>query len=341
MEMLRIIDERLSYDQAATQLSEDALSTVLNEIGHPVILMDRIGTILQANQAAEQICGPLDVVERFCPFLHNPDGTLLFTGFLENVIRNGQPATKELHRFGRWWHVHLVPIRDNSQAVARVLLLAQNITSIKSAQEETLQRERALTRTLIREIHHRIKNHLQGLVGLIRFHEDSQRPTSAVITSVVTQIQSIAAMHGLLAQSGNSSVELVSLVTEIVSAHRRTGVIQAHFKSTLPSEFKVELSENEAVPVAVAVSELITNAVKHTESLFSAEIQLTLSAQSNGYALSITNMPARLPENFYLPDWLSRQSGLTLVMSLLAGTRFTLTLQQKNERVTASLGFTA
>ena len=339
MEMIRIIDERLSYDRAATKLSEDALSAVLNEIGHPVILMDRAGLIIQANQAAEQICGVLDVATRFCPFLHEPDGSPLAPGLLDRVIGFGQPATTEFHRFDRWWHLHLVPIRDNSQIVMRVLLLAQDITSIKAAQEEKLQHERALTHTLIREVHHRIKNHLQGLVGLMRFHERSRSSDSALVTSAVTQIQSIAAMHGMLARSPRSSVELGSLISEILRAHRDAAPPSIRFNAVLPSEVFVELTENEAIPVAVAISELLTNAAKHTNDAESGEISLILSSDTGGCTLAITNEPARLPGDFHLQDWLSRQSGLTLVLTLLSGSRFRLTFEQNANSVTARLAF--
>ena len=339
VEMIRIIDERLSYERAATKLSEDAVSTVLNQIGYPVILMNRAGLIIQANTAADQLCGPADVAERFCPFLHHADGSLLFPGFLEQVIRDGQPAYKELYRFARWWHVHLVPIRDSAQTVARVLLLAQDITSLKAAEEKKLEGERALTHTLIREIHHRIKNHLQGLVGLIRLNEGSPRTTSELVNSVITQIQSIAAMHGLLARSGKSTVELSALVAEIVTAHRTTVHIPIRFRSTLPSHFSLELGESEAIPFAVALNELITNATKHTKRVASAEISITLAEDPLGHALTIRNAPARLPADFHMPDWLARQSGVTLVLTLLSGSRFNLTFEQDDHSVTARIIF--
>ncbi len=339
VEMIRIIDERLSYERAATKLSEDALSTVLNQIGYPVILMNRAGLIVQANTAADQLCGAADVAERFCPFLHHADGSLLFPGFLEEVIRDGQPAYKELYRFERWWHVHLVPIRDSAQTVARVLLLAQDITSIKAAEEKKLEGERALTHTLIREIHHRIKNHLQGLVGLIRLNEGAPRTTTDLVNSVITQIQSIAAMHGLLARSGKSTVELSALVAEIVTAHRTTVHIPIRFRTALAPDFSLELAESEAIPFAVALNELITNATKHTKRVASAEILITLADDPLGHALTIRNAPARLPEDFHLPDWLAHQSGITLVLTLLSGSRFNLTFEQDDHSVTARITF--
>lgn len=341
MEMIRIIDERLSYERAALQLSEDALSTVLNEIGYPVILMDNTGLIVQANDAAEQTCGTIGVGERFCPFLYHPDGSLLFNGFLDKVINLGERATREIHRFRRWWHVHLVPIRDGTHAVARILLLAQDITSLKAAQDERLQQERTLTHALIREVHHRIKNHLQGLVGLIRLHETAEPQSSKLVKSAVTQIQSIAAIHGLLARSGKAAVELGPLVSQIVATHRAAVSIPIRFPRAAPKGGSAELTENEAIAVAVAVSELITNAAKHTERGPTSEIVVKFSEGSHSPALTITNMPARLPENFRLQDRLSQQSGLALVLTLLSGSRFILTLTQEGRAVTARLAVTA
>jgi PAS domain S-box-containing protein len=339
MEMLRIIDERLSYDEAGTKLSEDALCTVLNEIGHPVILMDKAGLIVQANEAGERICGHLEHAERFCPFLHTADGRRLSSDILEAVIQRGERATAEVHRFGRWWQVHLVPIRDATRTVARLLLLAQDITSIKTAQDERLQHERALTHTLIREVHHRIKNHLQGLVGLIRLHENARSPDSDIIHPAITQIQSIAAMHGLLAASGRESVVFRSLVSELVSAHRASLPLPIHFTSTAPGDLALELSESEAVPVAITISELITNAAKHTARTAAAELHVTLTSDSTEGTLLISNSPARLPEDFRIDQCLTRRSGLALVMTLLSQSRFRLSFEQHECTVSARLAF--
>lgn len=337
VEVIRVLDKERLHDNAALKLSEVALSTVLNEIGYPVVLMDTDGIIVQANEAALRFSGASQAGGRFCPFLHQDDGRLLFTGFLEDVIRLGQPASRELERFQRWWNLHLVPIRDAEHRVARILLLAQDTTAIKAEQAVQLRRERALTRTLIREIHHRIKNHLQGLVGLLRRHASAEVTSADLVDSAVAQIQSIAAMHGLLARSGKTSLELGSLVADIVAAHQGTSPFPMRLSTQPTSGAPIELSEGEAIPAAVAIGELLTNAIKHTRRSPEAEVQITVARGADRIEITITNSPAHLPAGFRLEEWVGGQSGLALVLTLLSDGRSRLALGQEGDAVVTRL----
>jgi two-component sensor histidine kinase/PAS domain-containing protein len=339
VEVIRVLDNERLHERAALKLSELALSTVLNEIGYPVVLMDSDGIIVQANDAALRFSGTSAAADRFCPFLHRDDGQLLFTGFLEDVIRLGQPASRELERFQRWWHIHLVPIRDAEHRVARILLLAQDTTVIKAEQAVQLRRERALTRTLIREIHHRIKNHLQGLVGLLRRHASAEVTSSQLVDSAVAQIQSIAAMHGLLARSGKTSLDPGSLVADIVAAHQVASPIPLHLNLQPTGNAPVELSEGEAIPAAVAIGELLINAIKHTRRAPDAQVRIGVVHGPDQVEVTIANSPAHLPAGFHLDAWLGGQSGLALVLTLLSDGRSRLRLGQEGDAVVTRLTF--
>ena len=318
-------------------LSEDALNTVLNEIGHPVVLMNTDGVIVQANDAAARVGGHRATCGRFCPFLHEVDGSALFSGFTEGVISLGQSATRELQRFGRWWHIHLVPLRDTDNAVCRVLLLAQDITSIKAEQATQLARERALTRTLVREVHHRIKNHLQGLIGLLRRQSGSQFSHAELMDAAVAQIQSVATVHGLLARSGQTSIDFAALVEQIIAVTKTGSPIAVHFTLESASWQPMALSEEEAVPLAIAVGELLTNAIKHTADTNGAKVEGTLCNRAGRIVLTISNTPARLPEGFRLSGSTGSQSGLDLVQALLSRGRSELAIWPDGNTVIARL----
>lgn len=337
LEVLRVQEPGRLLDSTALKLSEDALNTVLNEIGYPVVLMDATGLIVQANEAADRLSPAPNLLTGFCPFLHRDDGSLLFPGFLEDVLQHGQPASRELERFDRWWHVHLVPIRNRHHEVARILLLAQDITNIKAKQVVQLEHERALRATLVREVHHRIKNHLQGLIGLLRRTERSKLSGTQQMNSAIAQIHSIASIHGLLARSSNASVNLTSLITEIVNASRATSPIPMHLSHKTTSLPPIELTENESIPLAVAVGELLTNASKHTARSNTAHVTVNLLRLPGCARLTIKNSPARLPSHFRLEDWSGEKSGLALVLTLLSYQHIRLTLGQRSDSVVATL----
>ena len=302
-------------EESPLGLSTDALHIVLNEMGHPVVLMTTEGLILQANDATARLLGGErgGVVLRYCPFLHEQDGTVLAPQFMGNVIGDGRRQDLELQRFGRWWHIHLVPLRDSQDRVVRLLLIAHDITTIKARQQVELADQRNLTSVLLREIHHRIKNHLQGVIGLLRSHARSTQSLDHIIDAAATQIRSIAAVHGLLSERAES-VMFEELVGEIAHSLRDTSPIPI---SLPPFHGSLVLSQDEAIPLAVSVAELLTNAMKHTPPDPAARVIVTIHSDDSLVELRIRNGPARLPDGFQLPSPDAPASGLVLIRTLL------------------------
>lgn len=336
--MLCLIDREQQLEHSALKLTEDALHTVLNEIGHPVVLMTSEGLVVQANEATARVAGwgaASSLAMHYCPFLHETDGSSVMPGFLDQVVRTGYRAERELMRFGRWWRVYLVPLRIGDEVV-RILLLAQDITAIKEEQAAQLAREKALTRTLVREVHHRIKNHLQGLVGLLRAYSHSHESSREAIDAAVAQILSIATVHGLLAKNGQASVELSELVSQIIATLRVVAPIPVKWTTDPVRWQATSLAQEEAVALAVAIGELLTNAVKHTRNEKGARVEGCLSRIGERIELTIVNAPAGLPEGFS-PSGKGPHSGLDLVQALLPRDRSKLELSQQGDAVVTRL----
>ncbi|HUI59286.1 MAG TPA: PAS domain-containing protein [Steroidobacteraceae bacterium] len=337
----RILGPTEEAHSSALQLSEDALSTVLDEIGYPVVLMTLEGQVLQQNAATarvvSQAIAPRNGIPHYCPFLHEADGTIIIPDFVESVLRSGRREDREVWRFDRWWHIYLVPLRNKDKEVRRLLLLAEDISAFKAEQEARLARERELTRTLVREVHHRIKNHLQGLVGLLRSQPETWRSVRDVIDDAVVQIQSIAAVHGLLAEDGTASIEIAALVSQVVETLRIGTSIPIRCILDPPDWQPFSISQEDAVPFAVAIGELLMNAVKHTEGAPGAYVESRLSCKDDEIELNITNAPARLPEGFSLAGSVGPGTGLDLVKALLPPDRYLFDIVQDGDAVTTRL----
>ena len=59
---------------------------------------------------------------------------------------------------------------------------------------------------LVQEVHHRIKNHLQGLMGLLKQRKKFGREYADVLDEAITQIESIAIVYGLQSRSSGGGV---------------------------------------------------------------------------------------------------------------------------------------
>ena len=79
-----------------------------------------------------------------------------------------------------------------------------------------LAREKMLTRTLVREVHHRIKNHLQGLIGL-------------------------------LAKDGQTTIEFADLVAQIIVTLRVSSPVPVEFALEAGDWQPIALSQEESV----------------------------------------------------------------------------------------------
>lgn len=327
--------QHLQERRAELQLTEDTLQSVLDEIGQPVVLMSTTGHIVQANAATTRaVAGYATAIAgHFCPFLHADSGESTEPQFLAEVVSTGERGERELWRFGRWWRTFLVPLRDYGGNVSRLLLLACDTTELKEQQAREVAREKALTRALVQEVHHRIKNHLQGLIGLLRSLRDAGRGTDQVIDAAVSRIVSIATVHGLLTKGPESALDLTELVRHIVNTLKVDA--QVAMVCSLECGQGVVLSQEEAVPAAIVIGELLTNALKHTVRSRLACVEVSMVRSHDQVVVQIRNGPARLPEKFSFHGGAGLNTGLDLVKALLPRARARLELVQEGDAVRA------
>lgn len=237
-----------------------------------------------------------------------------------------------------WAHINLSPVHDRDGKTAYFVSIIQDITERKAREETLRQQDRAQRRALVREVHHRIKNHIQGAAGLLRVRAQRNPAVAMELESAAAQLRSVAAVHGLQGR-GNDSISLEGLILDICESVRGYGDGKVTIQCNAAVGADIVLNEDEAVPVALIVNELLMNALKHTgvdASVQVVSVRLDL-LDNNGTCLTVTN-PGQLPGNF---DWRQRKStggGLRIVASLLpaAGAQFDIR-QTGDGTVTARL----
>jgi two-component sensor histidine kinase len=167
--------------------------------------------------------------------------------------------------------------------------------------------------TIVREVHHRIKNNLQGVVGLLAEHRDTTPALAEVLNGAISQLHAVAEVHNLLAHQNEEQISLAELVSAIVT---RTAALCHHrLEVDIPENTdSFKLSAGEAVPFALVVNELLLNAIKHGyPDGRSGTIRISLVA--NGEACLRVANDGCLTESNPSPD--SSGIGLQLVRALL------------------------
>lgn len=115
---------------------------------------------------------------------------------------------------------------------------------------------------LIREIHHRIKNNIQGITGLLRHLAENHPNTREAINQTIAQVQSIATIHGLQERAAVEAVELSELAGALAKGVGSLWGNVIHV--AVPAGWKPYFVDAaEAVPLALILNELLSNALKH------------------------------------------------------------------------------
>ena len=153
-------------------------------------------------------------------------------------------------------------VRHGNGEIGHYVVNLLDVTLAKQRELRRLEQETANRIVLVREVHHRIKNNLQGIVALLLQHARKHPEMAEALHEAVGQVQAMSALHGLKGRSSLAQMRLCELVDaiadEVALVWKRSIVVQR----PLPWQ-PWRLAEAEAVPVALILHELTLNAVKH------------------------------------------------------------------------------
>lgn len=131
--------------------------------------------------------------------------------------------------------------------------------------ERTIARQLAEKDALLREVHHRVKNHLYSIEGLLCFEADAtgSAEATAAIRKAISRVQSVRVLYEQLSsceecQSVSTRMYVERLVDTLMEVY---GERHAIALKTDIADFP--LSARKAMPVGIIMTELLTNALKH------------------------------------------------------------------------------
>jgi PAS domain S-box-containing protein len=223
------------------------------------------------------------------------------------------------------------PYVSASGEIVGAIFASYDITAEVRREAERREREARQRDTVVFEVHHRIKNHLQGLAGLI---QQRVLPDQGKADEIASQVLSLAAVHGIQAKPGKG-------LTLRASLEAITNNVAAVTGTTCVLQFSQEvgnwrLAEPHAVGVALALNELITNATKHRSRQTLEPVEIRLTEEASHSTITVRNR-GRLPAGFDLSAQVQGDKGLSLVAGLLPGHGATLAIAQSGAWVVVEL----
>lgn len=229
-------------------------------------------------------------------------------------------------------------LEDMKKAVMNILDdLGIERDKLQETQMELLKSEQAIRsslrekETLLKEVHHRVKNNLQVIASLLRLQsrylQDEQ--SRAMFEESQNRVHSISLVHEMLYRTADlSRVDfgeyLRTLTTHLCDGWKATGrAIELSVDAA-----GVHLTVDTAIPCGLIVNELVTNALKHAfPDTTAGSIRITAAHEPPGWLkVVVQDNGIGLPENLNLRR--SGSLGLELVNSLVRQLHATLEVRR-------------
>ncbi len=209
-----------------------------------------------------------------------------------------------------------IPVYLDDQPIAGFGIYV-DVTEQKRYQEQ-LQQSVEEKQVLLEEIHHRVKNNLaiiSGMLQLQAFEAENQEIRNALNDGQL-RIQSIGIVHELLYQSENFiDISFEDYISKLIDTIKDTLPFNHQHIDVQVDTGDVLLDINQAIPSAILINELVTNAYKHAFSENEPGIiEIILNESGQEISITVRDNGRGLPENFSVENHTS--IGMNLIESL-------------------------
>jgi len=167
-----------------------------------------------------------------------------------------------------------------------VLTVIRDITARKQTETQRLADARQQRDTLVREVHHRIKNNLQSVAGLLQRELGKYMELDPRLETAISQVHAIAVVHGLQSADPDEAVRLCDSIRNIckIVSELSSRPLSFCIENEQTTFISVQIASSDAVSVALVLNELILNAVKHSPPEGTAP---TVSLFANGRSAEV------------------------------------------------------
>ena len=260
-------------------------------------------------------------------------GTLIVDESLPLVVTGRAPWRTDLEAKGVTVTLRAIPLKRSGERFGAIVL-SRDVTQVRMREREMITKD-----ATIREIHHRVKNNLQTVASLLRIQ--SRRTHSDVAKDALNQamrrVAAIAVVHDTLSEGLTQNVDfdvvferVLMLVTEVASGTNQ--VVKPRSVGSfgiLPSQY--------ATPLALVLTELVTNAVEHgLAGRSNGEVVITSQRTHDRLSVTVRDDGGGLPEG-KVGEGLGTQIVRTLVQGELGGSIDWHTLEDEGTEVTIEI----
>lgn len=326
---------------------KEELYRTLVENAHDLILeISYDGRFMYVSSNHKEIMGyePEELLGRnVFEFVHPDDRAAILSEFIQSL--NTESTARVVHRYRhkngewRWFESTGKPFRTSTGEI-RTIIDTREITERKKT-EEQIQKSLKEKESLLREIHHRVKNNLQVISSLLSLQSDYTKDKESLSLFYESQnrISTIALIHEKLYQSKNlAEIKMLDYITDLTRNLLRMYDTAGSPIDVQINAYDISVNVDITIPCGLIINELFSNCIKHAflnknggerTGRSKARILVELYSDSDGnLVLSVKDNGAGFPENidFRNTDTL----GLQLVCALTDQLNGTIELRNQS-----------
>jgi two-component sensor histidine kinase len=188
--------------------------------------------------------------------------------------------------------VRAIPLKARDVRIGAIVL-CRDVTELRRQERELITKD-----ATIREIHHRVKNNLQTVASLLRMQ--ARRSKSAEVKENLDQamrrVSAIALVHDTLSEGLAQDVNFDEVFDRILMlAAEVASSMNTSIKTLLDGRFG-QLRSEIATPLAVALTEIITNAVEHGLADRSGVVAVNAERKQKQLLITVSDNGKGLPD---------------------------------------------
>jgi PAS domain S-box-containing protein len=343
--MGRWIATKIERKEAEDMLKEkEELYRTLVENAHDLIVEIMYdGRIMYASSNHKEILGyePGELLgKNVFELMHPEDRSAIMSAFIQGFGRGaaGRGVYRYMHKDGewRWFEATGKPFRTRTGEI-RAIVDTREITERKKT-EERIQESLQQKESLLREIHHRVKNSLQVISSLLSLQSDYAKDEESLSLFYESQnrISTIALIHEKLYQSRNiDEIKMLDYITDLTRNLQR---VYKNFGGNIDMQinaYDISIDIDRAIPCGLIINELFSNCLKHAFRFSESEklsrktrnkVSVEIYSDSDGFlVLSVKDNGVGFPEGIDIRN--TDTLGLQLVCTLTEQLKGTMELR--------------
>ena len=307
------------------RLSEEKYRSIA-EYASEAILVIRDSMVIYHNKKFKEITGySSDTISqmKLLEFIH-PDDKDLMNHYMDSGIQgeDSSPSifqVRGIDKTGRikWFQINSTILKWEGKSAS--LIMMSDITELIDA-EKTIVDSLREKEILLKEIHHRVKNNMQIISSLLNLQSDYIKDQEDLMLFKESQdrIRAMSLVHESLYHSKDlANIDFKKYITELISYLFTTYNISPDMISLQMNVDSIVLDISYAIPCALVINELISNALKYAfPKGRQGEISLAFTRQSQDmYLLDIEDNGIGIPPHIKFDD--TTTLGLQLIKALV------------------------